>query len=135
MTLCLPLCFVVVLPPLAVESGFYSRFADWDRGQEQAERCKAHAERLKALRGLHGYQNGSWDRAIEQTEWNRRYWELMWAIRESPTGRPTERMLQQLLEYIGPDRYRRGWSPPLLPEDVAFDPSPRMPPAANPAGS
>lgn len=103
---------LLVLPPLAD----LGRFRGAYQCQQQAGLCHEHEARLRYLRGVRGHDGGRWDEALARTRWQRRYWEALVRAHESFGVGPLPRRqaLRDLLEALGPECYRAGWSPPAI---------------------
>ena len=86
----------------------------------QATKCEEHRARLKKLRALRGYQDGVWDRALEETESLIKYWTAVKVVHDAPGPFWTRRALQSLKELVGPERYMEGWKPVLMPDSNKF---------------
>jgi hypothetical protein len=117
-------------PPLSELDRFPVRCT----AEEQRDRCSEHIGRLRALRGVHGWQGGFWDDCIRETERHQRYWLLLFEAHDqfALPDRLRRNRLAQLRAFLGEQRWRAGWRPPLIPDASAFEPPLPMKPADNP---
>jgi hypothetical protein len=120
--LMVPSYVLVLFPWLACDPDDLSRFPNSSTCNMQLLRCAEHKERLRCLRGVHGWQGGRWDDVLAELDFARRYWLCLLWCHDLWSSSPTEARKRLLLlkELIGPTRYLKGWRPPEIPETARF---------------
>jgi hypothetical protein len=102
---------------LGLSTDDLSRFPKhWDCNK-QIRRLEKHREYLDEIRPVTGWSNG-WQAAVDQTEWNFKYWQLLYQAHNSAYRYPglSISILIDLRDHIGSDRYLEGWHPGFIPE-------------------
>jgi hypothetical protein len=120
--LTIPSFICVLFPWLGCKPDDLSRFPPESTCKEQLVRCDEHEERLRCLRGVHGWSGGRWDDALREVDFARRYWLCIIWCHDLWSCSPLEarKRLLVLKELIGPERYLKGWRPPDIPETARF---------------
>ncbi len=112
-----PFLLPLFFPPLSDLQRFPT---SWDCECQQ-ENCREHVKRLRAWEASRGHEDGRWDRARKETEERLRYWELLHGAHNAPGEFWQRQRLRELFEELGPFRYKKGWSPPLIPGRSCFN--------------
>lgn len=76
---------------------------------------QTHRQKLDEIRMVCGY-TAAWAQAVEETEWQTRYWHLLDKAHDCANGEEWGLVagnLFDLREHIGPDRYAVRWHPPI----------------------
>lgn len=116
------------MPWLACDVDDLDRFPGSHVCEQQILHCAKHRERLRCLRSVHGWQGGFWDNCLDDLAFSRRYWLALSTAHDSwyiDTSTRRKRLLV-LKELIGPERYRDGWRPVLIPDVEKFGEKPPM---------
>lgn len=93
-------------------------------------RCREHRERIAFLRSVRGWEDGRWDRALEDLDWREGYWERLGLCHHGAGDEYRRRALAALRAYLArPESVRRrppgqgyntGWHPGYLPDSWKF---------------
>jgi hypothetical protein len=102
--------------------------------QLQEARSGEHLARLRVLRGL-ADRKEPWDRALAETTSRRDYWRALRACHDEFHEPSRRANLAALRDRVGPERFRRGWRPALLPEIPPLCPPPPELPAPHGANA
>lgn len=109
------------------------RFPDDTVVSAQTYRCKEHVKRLQCYRAVNGWSGGFWDAAIQENDYNLRFWCLLEEARWGPAAMAVGpvwklKRWQMLHDLLGEERYRTGWHPVCYPENLHKAPTwPELP--------
>lgn len=80
----------------------------------QIELSYVHIEKLKLLKSIRGYEDGLWDKCIEEMGYNIEFWILLKNLNNDSNPLMKYITLYKLRDHVGPFGYRNQWYPALI---------------------